>query len=292
MVRGGFGPILERFRVWAEAEPAVRGAIVVGSQARTVAPADEWSDLDLVIFHDSPESLVDSPEWVHRFGPVVLTTVEETALLHMRERRVLYSDGQDVDFSVFPAAALTLVAESGEGLSVLARGVEVVVDKDGHLASIPSAVRAASAVPAPLPDEAEFQAVVADFWYHVLWSAKKLRRGELWTAKMAMDGYLKRLLLRLIEWQAIVRRGSSVDVWHSGRFLEAWAERDTLARLPATFARYDAADLARALNEQSRLFSDLVHEVARARSWDALDAAESRVRELTGALLKGTDRSG
>ena len=41
--------LLARIVAWAEAQPDVRGAILVGSYARSERPADESSDLDLVV---------------------------------------------------------------------------------------------------------------------------------------------------------------------------------------------------------------------------------------------------
>ena len=39
-----------RVVTWAESQPSIRAILVVGSRARRDFPADEWSDLDLMIF--------------------------------------------------------------------------------------------------------------------------------------------------------------------------------------------------------------------------------------------------
>ena len=280
-----YGPIVQKFRAWATENPAVRGAIIVGSQARAVVPADEWSDLDIVIFHTDPETLVASTDWVARFGEVAVTTVEETAVLGGRERRVFYADGRDVDFAVFPSAALGLVSEVPEGQAVLARGSVVLVDKDGYLARNPEPGTGKPGAGATLPSEALFRATVSDFWYHAQWVAKKLRRGELWTAKMGCDGYLKRLLLRLIEWQSVLRHEGTADTWHDGRFLDRWAEPEVRERLPATFARYEPRDLARGLRETELLFAVLAREIAAARGWNYPASEETAVRAYVERTL-------
>ncbi len=280
-----YGAIVERFRAWAAEDPAVRGALIVGSQARTQEPADEWSDLDIVIFHTEPERLVAATDWVGRFGEVAVTMVEETAVLGGRERRVFYADGRDVDFAVFPAAALEFVPHVPEGQAILARGFAVLIDKDGHLSAINGPPPRPARAEPPIPGEAEFRAVVSDFWYHVQWVAKKLRRGELWTAKMGSDAYLKQRLLRVIEWQTALRRPGAVDTWHDGRFLDRWAEADVRARLPGTFARYERADLARGLGETERLFSDLAREIAERCHWQYPDFEETAVRAYVGRTL-------
>jgi aminoglycoside 6-adenylyltransferase len=67
----------------------------------------------------------------------------------------------------------------------------VLLDKDGVLRSLPAlAELAATAPPPPLPTEAAFLNQISDFWYHALWAARKLRRGELLVAKQCCDSYL------------------------------------------------------------------------------------------------------
>ena len=280
-----YGPIVERFRTWASEEPAVRAAIIVGSQARTTEPADRWSDLDIVIFHTEPERLIASAEWCHRFGTVVLSMVESTAVLNSKERRVIYSDGRDVDFAVFPAAFLPYLAQNPSGAQVLNRGYHILIDKDHRLAGLSQSLAQTRRTEGRLPSPEEFEGVVADFWYHVLWFAKKLRRGEIWIAKMGCDGYLKQLLVPMMEWHALAEGRGKVDVWHDGRFLDRWAPSSVLARLPATFARYDPKDLERALRETGQLFSSLAGDVAKAIGATYPRDAESEIQALVTQTL-------
>jgi len=286
MVEGRYASIIERFVEWAVNEPAVRAAMIVGSQARSTMPADAWSDLDLVVFHTDPAELLASTQWFRGFGPVLFSVVEATAVGGSEERRVLFKGGRDVDFAVFPSAAAPLLTHAPEGERVLSRGYEILVDKDGELGRGTAHLRDRAPEPAILPTPQEAEACVGDFWYHVLWAAKKLRRGELWAAKMGCDGYLKRLLARMIGWTTVAQRGDEVDVWFDGRFIDRWADPGLLARLPASFGRYDHADLARALRETGRIFSDEAHELARRIDWRYPDEAESAVKALVSETLK------
>ncbi len=44
-----YADLIERFTRWAEAEEDVRAALILGSRARKDHPADEWSDLDVLV---------------------------------------------------------------------------------------------------------------------------------------------------------------------------------------------------------------------------------------------------
>lgn len=279
-----YDSIVRNFVAWARVEPSARSALVVGSQARVSKPADDWSDLDLALFAKNPAALVDSTAWVEKFGDVVLTFVENTTVGGSRERRVLYAGGLDVDIAVFSVEALPFIAGSVEGRNVLARGYEVLLDKDGFWTGHPELHRPPPLASDRLPTPEAFRATADDFWYHVLWTAKKIRRGEIWTAKFCCDGYLKILLLRILEWQVLSSSGNDVDIWHNGRFLEEWVPSEILARIPATFATYELEDLERALEATGRLFSEVSRDLAKHLGHSYPDEVEARVWSLVAQL--------
>jgi len=259
-VAAAYDRLIGRFVTWAEAEPDVRAAFVVGSRARVDTPADEWSDLDLVIVMTDPNRLLRRSEWLRNLGTVWVTYLEPTAVGAGMERRVLFEGGLDVDFVPTPLDLTTQIAEHGwpsDLVAVARRGIRFVLDKDGLASRLPALPEAPRAV---APSEDQYASTVDDFWYHTVWVAKKLRRGELWTAKMGCDGYLKGLNLRMAEWHAGADSDWTRDTWHEGRFLDQWADPRVTASLPDAFAHYDQHDVVRALGATMRLFRWLAVE--------------------------------
>jgi aminoglycoside 6-adenylyltransferase len=185
--------LLAAVQAWAAERPDVGAVLLVGSQARSDLPADELSDVDLVLVVDDPAPYLASAEWTAAFGEPLATFVEDT-LPGVRERRVLYRDGRDVDFNFVSreAAAGAIAAVAG----VLGRGHRVLVDRIGL--DLP----AGPAPPEPLPGEAEFAELVHEFWYQAVWASRKLRRGELWVASRGIDSGLGWLLGRMLAWHA------------------------------------------------------------------------------------------
>jgi len=260
---------------WAQERDDVRAAIVVGSQVRTDTPADRWSDLDIILIVDDPERYAENASWVSEFGTPALTFLEETPL-GQRERRVLYETGEDVDLPLFSLSALDRLEQSADATALLARGYRLLVDKIGLEDRLRSLV---ATVPAPAPPgQTDLDQVAADFWYHALWIAKKLRRGEVFTAIDCLDGYMKARLVTLLEWHARAV-DPSVDTWHAGRFLERWADPGALSALEKAFAHYDVRDVARALWETIDLFQGLEEETASRLGLEVeLDHADLRRR--------------
>jgi aminoglycoside 6-adenylyltransferase len=278
--------LIECFTTWALGQSDVRSALIVGSQARTDKPADDLSDLDLAVIVTDPSIYLSDTSWLRWFGEPVLTFVESTADGNFRERRVLFRDGRDVDFSLLPSAVVEQMLERqvpAEIADVLRRGSRILLDKDG-LAERFADRTGWSENPQILPTEPAWTETSHDFFYHAVWAAKKARRGELWIAKSSCDGHLKHLLLRLIEWHAKSR--SDRDTWHKGRFLERWAEPEVMQELPGTFANYTLADVQRALLANLRFYERFGREVASRLEYpfpdEACSFAVDQVEQLTG----------
>lgn len=269
--------IIERFVAWAAGEDAIRAAVVIGSRARKDHPADEWADLDIVIWSTNPTPYLSSPDWAAAIAEPLLSFVEVSgAESRVRERRVLFAGGLDVDFAFVDAASADQLAEGGADLAnVFGRGARVLLDRDGTAAKL-----IASAAPAPTraaPDAAALAEVAADFWYHAVWTAKHLRRGELWWAKGGCDGHLKELLRVVLEWDAAAQ---GRDPWFRGRFLEKWADPAIVEGMGRAFARYDAESVWAALAVTMDLFSRIARQLATSLALPYPDGAEEHARRL------------
>jgi molybdopterin-guanine dinucleotide biosynthesis protein A/predicted nucleotidyltransferase len=261
---------------WARARDDVRAAVVVGSHARNDVPADRWSDLDVILIVDGPEPYAADAGWVTEFGVPVLTFLEPTAVGDQRERRVLYESGEDVGFPLIPVSSLDRLESSDNAAELLRRGYRILVDKidlEERLRRISNAAPIVVSL-----GQRELTDLASDFWYHALWSAKKLRRGEVFTAIECLDGYMKARLVTLLGWHARAV-DPSVDTWHGGRFLERWADPGALSALEGAFAHYDLRDVARALWETVDLFQGLEEDTARRLGLEVeLDHADLRRR--------------
>ena len=260
-VADAYEQLIARFLAWAQARPDIRTALVLGSRARTDRPADEWSDLDILLVVTDPEPYLTTTDWLKNMGDVRITFLEPTAGGNL-ERRVLFEGGLDVDFPIIPQEMMEQMAQHGlpaEVARIFRRGVRVLIDRD----RLADRLHQADAEPPPpgLPAQSEVLEAINDFWYHAVWTAKKLKRGELWTARACSDGYMKRLLLKMIEWHAATMNGGDRDVWHDGRFLEQWADPRVPEGLRRAFGHYDRDDIRRALLAMMDLFRWLALEV-------------------------------
>lgn len=280
--------LIQRFVQWAQTEDNIRAAVVIGSRARLDHPADEWSDLDVLIFASDPEPYWATSNWLHHVGNPWLTFVEPTPDGSGFERRVLFEGGLDVDFVSGPVTDLQAMLDQGfppDIADMIHRGVRFLVDKDGFSERL-QGIKIASP-PYFLPTESEFLNLVNGFWYHTVWTGKHLRRGELWWAKSCCDGYLKHLLRQMMEWHTRVSKGERVDTWMRGRFLEEWADARAVQFLPVVFAHYDEEDVWRALMTTMELFRWLVVETAGLLGYSYPYFGEERATTFVQRLFSG-----
>ncbi len=278
-------PQLERrFIDWALTQPAIRAVIVVGSRARLVHPADEWSDLDLVVFTQDAPSYLNDATWLEALGHV-RAAVSDSFGKNDREWLALYDDGSKLDvaiLSIDPTATLQEMLDAFPYPVVLRRGVRVLLDKTGASAEL-----RLPKIDAPqLPTQEAFTALINRMLLDAVKAAKFIRRNDLWRAKQLCDNEMKQLLLTLLEWQASAQQGQR-DVWYDGRFLNEWADRDALAALPDTFATYQAADLQRAFLATLDLFRRLAHEAAAQLGYAYPTEVDRFVAEHLRSILRG-----
>ncbi len=200
---------------------------------------------------------------------------------------MLYEGGLDVDVAINPEEWLDEILQGipPDVGDIIRRGVKVLVDKDGKLARIMKMPLPAEGI-YQKPDQAKFVNAVSDFWYHTLWSAKHLRRGELWWAKSGSDMHLKILLKDMLEWQAHAVKGEQFDTWLRGRFLEEWADPRAVEQMRSAFGHYEAGDIARSLRVTMDLYRRLEDETAAIWGYSIPLEGEHEAAQKTLELLK------
>ena len=264
-----YAEIKDRVRKRAEREPEIHAVIMIGSYTRENVPADEYSDIDLIIVTDAPEKWF-SGEYPDLLGKTDISFIEPT-LGGGKERRNIYDGDKDVDMIALTLVQYEKALEEGVLEWVMNRGYKVLYADSARITEL-AAKYVRTVVSRGAVSEEEFVNTVNDFFFHNIWACKKLFRGELWSAKMCIDGYLKDRLRVIIEEYSAVTDGA--DVWHDGRFMDRWADGTVLAELKNCFAHYDADDCRKALAATHKLFVRLARAVAEKRGYKYPESAE------------------
>jgi aminoglycoside 6-adenylyltransferase len=277
----------ERIVAWANSQPAIRAVLVVGSQARRDRPADEWSDLDTMVFCTDYEPYWASKDWLGEMG-TLWTAIPGHTSGDDPEWLALYDGGFKVDYVLFPVDALRRLAQAEQMDGVYQRGYYVLVDKDGWAARLPPPTYTPPSY--ERPSEHEFALAVNAFWYGAVYVAKQIRRRNLWVVKYR-DWTLKETLLRMVEWHARAMQGWEHDTWHDGHHMASWIDAGTWEALHDTFGRFGAADAWRALMASMALFARLAGETAAQLGYAYPQALDAQVSQYVDKLHSEDDLS-
>jgi aminoglycoside 6-adenylyltransferase len=124
-----YNSLEEAIYSWAIEQDDVLAVVVIGSRARESHPADEWSDLDLILFVSDPQIYVKDATWISQFGEIWLQTPKITGIGDP-EWLVLFGDGLKVDFLLAPVTgALSDMLFGPKYQFVAKRGVRVLLNK-------------------------------------------------------------------------------------------------------------------------------------------------------------------
>jgi aminoglycoside 6-adenylyltransferase len=266
-----YGNVLKSLLAWAAGNDNIRCVVLTGSAAS--AANHPLSDRDIELHVRDPAIFERDDVWWSTLGEVLV--VERLENGKGQPTRLVYYVGGKLDF--------TLVDIRGER-GIYDRPFEVLLDKDNDGASfqlIPT-LRAA-------PDQGAFDECVNWGYAAALMIAKAIVRDEPWSVKLR-DSDLKAELLRMIEWDHVIRYDGKRDVRYLGTRMRDWMDANVQQQLEECWASFDLSDSRRALLSSLVLFGELASRIAEAK--DLVDFPHETVRsEIQGILAMMPDAS-
>jgi aminoglycoside 6-adenylyltransferase len=275
--------IIENLVRWGAQDEKLKILMVIGSQARNEHKADDFSDLDIIMIVDEPEHFLFTNHWLEKIGVFHVSFIEET-LAGQKERRIIFDNNLDVDFVILPQNIITSFFKNTDALNILKHGYNVLIDKIGITKEIPENLQGIHQY--TFPTEWEFMNTVNDFWYHAVWSAKKINRGELWTAKFCVDSYMKWIILKNIEHYSKTKIGLNQETWHNGRFIEEWAEPWIIDSLSECFSHYKKNDIKKALISTMELFRTITLKITGKLGFNYPKDVDTKATQWVKSLLE------
>ncbi len=253
--------VLKRLHEWGEAESGIRAMILTSSRTRPDRSADLLSDYDLILALADVGEFRTDDRWMLGYGTPMVRWGDQHELhgLPTYFRGVVYSDGVKVDYTLWPEALLDRVGETTlpEDLDV---GYRVLLDKDGRTSAWPQPTYRAH-IPAT-PTQADYRALVEEFWWGTTYVAKSIWRGELAFTKFVLDYDVKLVTFgRLLEWRIELDHGWSIKPGIYGRGLERLLPNDIWSELAKTYVGLDPDDNWEALVRLCALFRRVAVEV-------------------------------
>lgn len=281
---GKYEELFEKIKKFAEEEDKIKSMVLFGSRARSIKKADDYSDYDIIFFVDDIKYFTEKDEWLKEISDYYISFVEHTAVQDY-ERRIFFDDAMDMDFIFYNAADAERITNDPIIKAWYSRGYRIIVDKIDYSKMITGDL--ATGNEDNMLTEAQFNNLLQTFWFHTIWSVKKVMRGEIWSAKNCIDSYLKTLLRQVIEYHEKADKGWTFDTWHDGRFFDDWVTPKVKLELNDAYGRYDAESLNKALLKTMELFSKEARTTAVLLNYSYPVKVEEYAFKQVNRLVKG-----
>lgn len=270
--------VLTKFVAWADAHSEVRALLLTSSRSRPGGPVDTLSDYDFILAVTDRFRVDWEEAWLSYYGEPMVRWGDEGEVFGLTThfRSVIYQDYVKVDFTIWPNALLGEVAVNPALPEELDEGYRVLLDKDGATAAWKSPTHKAF-IPTQ-PTQAEYQALVEEFWWVATYIAKSLWRNELVFARWVLTADLRDgALRRVLEWRIEIDHDWSVRPGVHGRGLKFLLPADTWSELVDTYTGGGMENDWAALWRTTALFRRIAKEVASVLGFIYPQAIDDRV---------------
>jgi aminoglycoside 6-adenylyltransferase len=225
-----FGLILKT----ARKDERVRAVILNGSRANPKAKKDIFQDYDIVYLVTELETFTRNHNWIEVFGERLILQMPEQMKLPGEELSsrdtfaylMIFKDGNRIDLTLFPVEKLKspFVLDS---LSVL------LLDKDRLFTDFPTSNDSDYLIRKPL--EKEFTDVCNEFWWVSTYVAKGLWRSQITYAKEMLETIVRKMFMKIIEWQIGIRTDFSANFGSGGKNLKHFVTAEFYDKILATY---------------------------------------------------------
>ncbi|PWT71098.1 MAG: hypothetical protein C5B60_11370 [Chloroflexi bacterium] len=246
---------------------------------------DPLSDYDLILVVNDVGPFAGDDAWLTAYGKPMVRWGDqgEEHDLATYFRGVIYQDGVKIDYGIWPVELLEYINAEARLPDELDMGYRVLLDKDQR--TVGWKPPSFQAYILAQPTEAEYQALVEEFWWGTTYVAKSLWRDELVFAKWMLDQDLKLVtLMRLLEWRIELEHAWSVKPGIHGRGLKHLLSPSIWSQLASTYGSLDGEETWTALEHTVGLFRQVAADVGHALGYTYPQPVDDQVSAYLEAI--------
>lgn len=242
----------------AKADERIRAVLLTGSRANPNIAKDWLQDFDIIYFVTEYDSFLNDRNWIEVFGKrLILQLPDEMSFgeksIDAYHYLMLFEDGNRIDLTLYPIEKAGLNFHIDEPFTAL-------LDKNNCLSNI--SLSTTSGFLIKRPSQKEFEDCCNEFWWVCPYVAKGLWRKELTYAKAMMDGPVREMLLKTIEWYVGTETAFSMPFGKAGRHMKDHLSPELYERILLTYANANQEGNWNALFRMTDLFGEFAVAVA------------------------------
>jgi aminoglycoside 6-adenylyltransferase len=279
--------VLDQLVAWGTVHPLIRAMILTSTRSRPDGPVDLLSDYDLILAVSDMGPFAFGDGWICEYGRPMVRWGDQSEMHDLTTyfRGAIYQNGVKIDYSIWPVELLSRIEASALLPDQLDVGYRVLLDKEQRTAGWKQPSYQAF-IPAR-PTEAEYQALVEEFWWTASYVAKSLWRDELVFARFCLDYDIKLgVMRRLLEWRVESDHDWSVKPGVYGRDLKRLLPAEIWSDLAATYVGPEIEENWAALFRTTALFRRVAIEVGGALGFAYPQQLDDRVSAYLDAVRK------
>jgi aminoglycoside 6-adenylyltransferase len=240
----------------------VRAILLQGSRANSKIIPDVYQDYDIFLVVNQMEEFLNDHRWTSIFGERIIWQlpdemksiedqhIEKTSFHYL----MLFKDQTRIDLTLYPKEKIANDFKP-DSLSV------VWIDKDEIFKSIGKADDSDYLI--KIPNENEFAECCNEFRWVSTNISKGLKRKEITYAKAMMEGPVRRMFMRMIEWHIGTETEFSVSFGQSGKMMKRYLDKSVCKKILTTYPDYKVKNIWDSLFIMMEIFNEYAMHVAK-----------------------------
>jgi len=240
----------------------IRAVLLQGSRANSHVIPDTYQDYDIFLVVNQMEDFISDHHWTSVFGKRIIWQlpdemdsvdehpVEKTGFHYL----MLFKDQSRIDLTLYPKEKIDNNFKP-DSLSIVWLDKDALFtdigkpgDRDYHIKK---------------PTEKEFADCCNEFRWVSTNIPKGLKRKEITYAKAMMEGPVRRMFMRMIEWYIGTETGFSVSFGHSGKMMKNYLDKRAYKKILTTYPDYKIRNIRGSLFIMMRIFNEYAIHVAK-----------------------------
>jgi len=239
----------------------IRAILLQGSRANSKIVPDAYQDYDIYLVVNQMEEFISDHQWTSIFGERIIwqlpdkmkTVDDQKAEKDSFHYLMLFKDQTRIDLTLYPKEKINNDFKP-DSLSVL------WMDKDGLFDHISKADDSDYLI--KRPSENEFAECCNEFRWVSTNISKGLKRKEITYVKAMMEGPVRHMFMRMIEWYIGSEIGFSVSFGQSGKLMKRYLDKNAYKKILVTYPGYKVKNIWASLFIMMEIFDKYAIHVA------------------------------
>lgn len=245
----------------AKAYSEIKAVALNGSRADKNIAKDDFQDYDICFVVTGLSRFTKDHSWVDVFGERLIQQLPDEMMIGERSQHsfaylMLFKDGSRIDITLLPLSAFHHHYNFKQSSVVL-------LDKDGLFNNINLTTSSMLIMP---PSQKEFTDCCNEFWWVSTYVVKGVCRNELIYAKQMLEGPVRSMLQKMLQWFAGLKTNFTAISGYEGKYLGKQLPADVYNQLLATYSDCKAENICASLLKMAELFSNVALQIAVALS--------------------------